>query len=286
MDKLNVRYEKEQATCRHCGVEFIANVLYVSDNRMFNGECPPCRDARIKAVEDRQKEIAEYNVLRKRRTWRSDCGIPIRYQTKDFSTFETSQGGNVTEIYQACIQYADNFPIEYDDWRKRTGQSYPSLGLFSAGVWGNGKTHLATAIVHRILDRWQGEDIALPVRFISEPDIYDRIQETYSFNNQERQARMSESEIIGQLSAVRLLVIDDLGKQPRKDMDFVRRTLFTIINKRYNALLPVVITTNKDTPALRDYVGNTGDEATLDRIIEMVGGKFKRVTGPSYRRRS
>lgn len=286
MDKVSIRYAQETVPCKNCGTEYLANIIYIFEHRQCRYLCPQCAAVEDRTAQEREAAALQVNIAAKRREWRKQCGIPERYQAKDFSTFETKQGGNIAETYQQCIQYAENFPVSYDEWRKRTGQSYPSLGLFSMGVWGNGKTHLAAAIVHRILDRWQGEDIGLPVRFVSEPDIYESIQETYSFNQEEKQLRMSESEIINRLCTVRLLVIDDLGKQPRKDMDFVRRTLFTIINRRYNALLPVVITTNKDTPALRDYVGNTGDEATLDRIIEMVGGKFKRVTGPSYRRRS
>ncbi len=122
---------------------------------------------------------------------------------------------------------------------------------------------------------------------ISEPELYERIQQTYSYSYQERENKQSEQDILDHLSRVRLLIIDDLGKTPRKDMDFVRRTLFSIINRRYIGLLPVVITTNKDpsdTKGLRDYLGNSSDEATLDRILEMTQDNIFVVKGESYRR--
>jgi len=113
-----------------------------------------------------------------------------------------------------------------------------------------------------------------PVRLISEPELYERIQQTYSYSFAEREQKESEQDIMNQLCRAPLLIIDDMGKTPRRDMDFVRRTMFNIINRRYKALLPVVITTNKDLEGLRDYLGNSSDEATLDRIMEMAEGSF------------
>ena len=81
-----------------------------------------------------------------------------------------------------------------------------------------------------------------------------------------------------------MLIIDDLGKVQRRDMEFVRRTLYAIINRRYDALLPVVITTNKDADGLKNYLGNDAEQATFDRIIGMTQGKFIQVKGQSYRR--
>ena len=284
MDEKSVNYEEIIAICKNCGQEFTAKVYICLGHKIPQNYCRTCSDALI--AEERQKDemVKEAEISGQRRRWRENCGIGPRYMSEDFSTFESNRPGNFTEVYRKCLDYAEQFPIDYNAWLKRTAKAYPSLLLFSKEVWGNGKTHLVSSIAHKILDRWQGENIACPVRMVSEPEIYEKIQQTYSYSYDEREKKQSEQEIIDQYSRVKLLIIDDLGKTPRRDMDFVRRTMFSIINRRYDALLPVVITTNKDKEGLRDYLGNSNDEATLDRIIGMTAGKFIQVRGESYRR--
>lgn len=284
MESLSVEYKEIATICQKCSAEFMAKVYCLMGHEFTQQYCRECSD--LITEQERQAEEAQKlaEIAAQRRQWRENCGIDIRYMFTDFSTFGQNRPGNIAEIYRKCVDYADKFPVVYDTWRRRTGKAYPSLLLFSTGVWGNGKTHLVSSIAHRILDRWNGEKIASPVRLISEPEIYERIQQTYSYSYEERERKLSEQDIIDQLARVRLLIIDDIGKTPRRDMDFVRRTMFTIINKRYKALLPVVITTNKDKEGLRDYLGNNEDEATLDRIIEMTEGRFLQVKGTSYRR--
>ena len=282
MENGALAYEQETMICKTCGREFTANVVYIFGHRQGKDVCPECRDLEQQAEREKEDIKRTAEIAGTRRQWRLNSGISPKYQVVDFSNFDTKRGGNIAEVYRKCFEYADNFPVDYDPWLRKSGKAYPSILLYSDDIWGNGKTHLVSAIVHRILDRWQGEEIACPVCFISEPEIYARIQETYSFTQEEKQKRPSEQQIINKLVGVRLLVIDDLGKQERNDMAFVRRTLFDIINRRYNAMRPVVITSNKADKSLRDYLGR--DEATLDRIIEMTEGNRIKVGGTSYRR--
>ena len=93
-------------------------------------------------------------------------------------------------------------------------QGYHSLVLYSDHSWGVGKTHLACSIGHRILDRWQGERVGRSlVLFVSEPDIYTRIQATYGHPLEERYRHETEADIIRQLTSASLLIIDDVGKR-------------------------------------------------------------------------
>jgi DNA replication protein DnaC len=282
-----IRHAIEDQLCLECHSSYEAKVIYIFEHRHSRGLCPECTARGIQEDQDKDAQ----SITAKRREWRLKCGIPGKYQNEDFSTFDPTFGnGNISEVLRRCREYAEGFPVDYDAWLKETRQAYPSMVLFSP--WqspiltgnGNGKSHMATSIGHRVLDRWKGEDISLPVRFIAEPTIYEQIQRTYSFSPAERQSEPSEQEIINALSRVRLLIIDDLGKQPRNDMSFVRRTLYAIINARYTHHRPVVITCNKNVSGLREYLGEH-EEATLDRIIEMTGRNFIEVKGPSYRRR-
>ncbi len=284
---MELNYLTEKRICPNCGQEFeTVKTTVFGREFILKKFCQPCSDRLIEAEREKEEAKKQGEISSQRRLWRENCGISPRYMSEDFSTFKTDRPGNVAEVYRKCLDYADGFPVDYNAWLKRTNQAYPSLLLYSPGATGNGngKTHLVMSIAHRILDRWQGENIARPVQVINEPDIYDRIQQTYSYSMQEREQKQSEQDIIAQYSRVRLLIIDDLGKVQRRDMEFVRRTLYAIINRRYDALLPVVITTNKDAKGLVDYLGNDAEQATFDRIIGMTQGKFIQVKGQSYRR--
>jgi DNA replication protein DnaC len=60
-----------------------------------------------------------------------------------------------------------------------------------------------------------------------------------------------------------LLVLDDLGAE--KPTEWVQEQLFIIINRRYEELLPTLITTNCSMAELIDRIGRR----TADRILEM-----------------
>lgn len=257
--------------------------------RILGGtRCPPCREK--KAEEDRQAEeaakIAEF--AKTRREARNRCGIEPKYQVEDFSTFKLDGlPGNLKKAYRQAYDYAEKFPIV------EMGKGYRSMVLFSEKSWGVGKTHLASAIAHRILDRWTGSPTTCPVRFISEPELLLQITATYNFTQEEKQYRESESDILNRLIYVPLLIIDDVGKRKVADLRFVQRIHFSIIDGRYKRLKPVVLTANLDSEGLGRYLGGINpagpesygeDEATLDRLIEMSRGHFTKMDGESYRR--
>ena len=68
-----------------------------------------------------------------------------------------------------------------------------------------------------------------------------------------------------------LLVIDDFGKEP--PTDWALSQLFRVVNARYEALKPVVVTTQFSRPALIERLSKNGDEQTavaiVSRLFEM-----------------
>ena len=60
-----------------------------------------------------------------------------------------------------------------------------------------------------------------------------------------------------------MLILDDLGAE--KPSDWVKEQLYVIINRRYENMLPTIITTNCTMNELKDRIG----ERTASRIIEM-----------------
>lgn len=240
------------------------------------GYCPACQHK--KAAELKAKEEAERlaEVARQRRKWRYTCGIPDLFMNKRFETFEKERQ---PLAYKKCLRYAEQSPLS-------PARGYPSLVLFSAGVWGVGKTHLICSIAHQILNRWNGEEISCPVLFITEPDLFRRIQATYNIPPEEKARRESENDVFTHLIKVPLLILDDIGKEERADPRFVQKVLFAIIDGRYRLQLPIVLTTNLSPEQLSAHLGGErGNDASYDRLVEMSEGKFIQLKGKSYRRK-
>ena len=284
MDKVKAKSTQEQKECKGCGKEYTSNILIIfkDPQDLSQGHCPDCREKKRKEWEAKQEANRQAIAAKQRLQWRRESGIPPKFMAQEFGTFERERQ---PKAYDHCLKYANEYPILYRDYTKEKGKAFRSLVLFSPGAWGLGKTHLASAIGHRILNRWNGEDIIRPVEFISEPDIYRRIQATYSYSSDEKRYMPSAEKILNRLIYQPLLIVDDIGKEKRIDSKFIQRTLFALIDARYRSMRPMVLTTNLSPDELKNYLGAGSDEASFDRLLEMCQGKFIKMTGESYRRK-
>jgi DNA replication protein DnaC len=274
---LNNNVEVTKRDCLGCGEEFESRTFLVCGVRinLDRGFCPACRDKKAAELAAREEAERLAGIARKRREWRYGCGMPIKFMNEEFGTFESERQ---PRAYKKCVAYAEHFPL-------LKPRGYPSLVSLSAGDWGVGKTHLVCSIIHHILNRWNGEEISCPVLFITEPDLFRRIQATYNIPPEERAWHETENDVFNQLIRVPLLILDDVGKEERADPRFVQRVLFAIIDGRYRLTLPIVLTTNLSPEQLSAHLGGErGNEASYDRLVEMTGGKFIQLKGESYRR--
>ncbi|MEZ4770234.1 MAG: ATP-binding protein [Caldilineales bacterium] len=115
--------------------------------------------------------------------------------------------------------------------KARSFAAHPEGWLLLTGAYGSGKTHLAAAIAHDVLGR--GE----PVLFVVVPDLLDHLRATFGPS--------SETSFDDRFEAVRqspLLILDDFGAQSATP--WAKEKLFQILNYRYVAHLPTVLTTN------------------------------------------
>lgn len=269
--------EVKKKNCLDCGKEFDSRTFIVCGCHLNfdRGYCPVCRQEKYEEMMAKEEVARLATVARKRRRWRNSCGIPNMFMDKQFDTFEQEQQ---LRAYKKCLSYAENFPLS-------SARGYPSLLLFSPSIWGVGKTHLVCSIAHHILNRWDGEEINCPILFTTESDLFRRIQATYSIPREEKDWREGENDVFNHLIRAPLLVLDDIGKEERADPRFVQRVLFAIIDGRYRAQLPMVLTTNLSPAYLSTHLGGErGNEAAYDRLIEMTNGTFIQLKGESYRR--
>lgn len=115
--------------------------------------------------------------------------------------------------------------------KARAFAAHPEGWLLFTGTYGSGKTHLAAAIAQEVLGR--GE----PVLFVVAPDLLDHLRAAFGPS--------SETSFDDRFEAVRqapLLILDDFGSQSATA--WAREKLFQILNYRYVAHLPTVLTTN------------------------------------------
>jgi DNA replication protein DnaC len=249
-----------------------------------SGVCPECRRKELELERNAERKVevlARKEQITKRRNEWLNLVIPPRYLDRTFKSFQSNRG-NLSKIFKSCIDYAEKFPIDYIAWLKEKMQAYPSMFLGSVN-YGTGKTHLACAIAHRIIDRWNGEHVACPVLVISEGDVYRQIQNTYSYDNKERQSLDSEADIVNRLQRVPLLVLDDIGKEIRPDLRFVQRIMFGVIDGRYKNNRPMIVTTNMSGEDLSRYLGAGTESACADRLVEMCRDNMWEIRAESYR---
>ena len=174
------------------------------------GKLVPCT---CRLAELAQQRVAALRTL-------SDLEILARM------TFETfvSEGHGLLPDKRANLRWA------YEE--ASTFAERPEGWLVLKGGYGCGKTHLAAAIANACVERGQ------PVLFITVPDLLDHLRATFAPSSPTSyDARFEE------IRTAPILILDDLGTE--SSTTWAQEKLFQILNYRYNARLPTVITTSK-----------------------------------------
>ena len=221
-------------------------VEIVVGNRKFRPLCLcKCEEERVKE-EDRlwkKKQLQiQIDRLRKDCFPKSDMGA-WNFENDDMSN------AKITNIMK---KYVENF----SELRK-TGQ-----GLLLYGSFGTGKTFAACEIANALIDR------CYPVLVTNFAQLLNRLQNTY-----ERQ------DFIDSLNYYVLLVIDDLGVE--RDSTYAKEQVYNIIDARYRAGLPMIITTNLTLDEIKKPI-SVDNRRIYDRIlekcfpIEFKGGNHRR----------
>lgn len=269
--------------CEHCGKPRYTKGFWLGGIIRWNMtgpercDCPAAvadyeREKATREAEERAKREAERAQRMQERV--DDIigasGMHARFLRRTFGTFElTAENQKAVRI---CKTYADNFRDKQPMYNPEPGRN----GLFISGPKGTGKTHLAAAIANQLMQE------GTAVVCMTMMDLLDGIKQTY---DQQRQRGLSEGSILSTYKEVPLLIIDDMGKEPATEWAVSK--IYAIINARYEAYLPTIITTNYSDGELvkRLTPKETGDpttaDATIDRLREMCSAIV--TSGESWR---
>jgi DNA replication protein DnaC len=174
------------------------------------------------------------------------------YHDKTFEGFEirAELSRDEQSNLKQALNLARDFAKEPQDW------------LMFTGGYGVGKTHLAAAIANSQAMR------GYPAMFVVVPDLLDHLRAAFSPD-----ARTSFDQRFEEVRTAALLVLDDLGTESATP--WAREKLYQIINHRYVAKLPTVITTSVSPDDL--------DPRIRTRILDETRCLIFPFIAPSYR---
>lgn len=215
--------------------------------------CDKCSTAREEKQRQREEESRRLKEEERYRSLIRLAGIPPRWKDVRFNTLDPDIQPAAQKIAR---EYAEGF-----------SKDSPSLVFFSRDN-GTGKTTLAACIANHIL-----HERRISVMFKKARDLMLEIRRTFS----DRWGGQGEAEILEKVSYVDLLVLDDVGHDPPSDWIFT--TYWTVLDRRLDWGLPVVVTTNRpfegEGELLSDRIGLGAASRLLGlcqhNVIEMSG---------------
>jgi DNA replication protein DnaC len=176
--------------------------------------------------------------------------------SKTFGTFEERLGEKLapeeSKSLQRALKTAHTFSEKPKGW------------LVFEGTYGCGKTHLAAAIAN------YRAGLGDPPLFVMVPDLLDHLRAAFSPNSGTSYDRRFD-----EVRTATLLILDDLGAQSATP--WAREKLHQLLNYRYNAELPTVITVAKE-----NLDQGLIDERIITRMLDERLCDFVEIKAPAY----
>ena len=199
---------EEEGVCPICkGARFLRRELPLGHPEF--GQAVPCRCVELEGQELRLARLQRY----------SNLGPLTRLTFDNLIRRGRSADPRDQARFQRCVEDAETFARDPQGW------------LVLVGASGCGKTHIATAVANRCLE------LGTPALFVVVPDLLDHLRAAYKPD-----ADVGYDELFEQVRGAPVLILDDLGTQSATP--WAQEKLFQIINHRFNARLPTVVTTN------------------------------------------
>ena len=220
----------EPEVCPKCGgAGFLRRDLPL-DHPEF-GRAVPCDCVVAESGEERLARLQRYSSL----------GPLTRLTFANLIEHGRSTNPRDRELFGGLVADAKAFAETPEGW------------LLIHGPSGAGKTHVAAAIANRCIERGQA------ALFVVVPDLLDHLRAAYSPTSE-----VGYDALIEQVRSAPTLVLDDLGTQHATP--WAQEKLFQILNHRYNAQLPTVVTTNLSLERLDERLRTRLTDPAIARV--------------------
>ena len=197
--------------------------------------CPECE--KEQRVEDKKVEESLRRVNLERKV--KDAGVPTRFMECSFENYRRDNDGQ-RKAGKLAEEYLERFT-----------QGKVSDPLFLLGTVGTGKTHLAIAILIKLLT----DEIIRSGKYTTTMKMLRDIRSSYNHGSDR-----TEQQIINSYTNVDLLVLDEVGVQYGTDGE--KLLIYEVLNGRYEEMKPTVIIANLPYPELEAYMG----KRVMDRL--------------------
>lgn len=185
--------------------------------------------------------------------------IPRRYEKCSFANFISEPGTSQDEALLQAHKLASEYPAV-------------DRGLIFMGPAGVGKTHLAVSIIRDLTEK------GFASVFCEFGSLLKEIQDSYN-----PVSKSSELKVLAPIFQAQVLVLDELGATV--PTDWVRDTMYQIINRRYNDNRLTIFTTNYlDKPrsdkeqVLEDRIGTRLRSRLYEMCVRVI------IDGEDYRK--
>lgn len=235
-----------KVTCVRHG-EYEAHIVQTPDGKEVMSMCPRCL-LEMKLPREQPRQISQREEAE---ALERMCGVPMRYAEASFDNYYV-QPDNYEQ--QRCLEEVINYAADFNKSEYRN--------MILMGSYGTGKTHLVCAITRML--HLQG----YRTFYITAQQFFRKC----------RDAEVSGGDvdnIVRRYASYDLFVVDEIGVQSGSQYEL--RIFFDLVNRRYNALKPTIISTNMALPDLTRTVGDN----VMDRLME--NALVLPMAWPSYR---
>ena len=183
------------------------------------GTIAPCQCQESRLEDEQRERLLTY----------SNLGHLTRFR------FENLDPDGFSDVEADRVQFRDAYN------RARTYADNPQGWLTFIGANGVGKTHLAAAIANHCIENGR------IVFFTYASDLLDHLRASFGPTSE-----VSYSDLFEQVRTTPLIIIDGLGSQ--NESSWAQEKLRQVMNHRYNAALPTVVTTAEHLEDLDPYI--------------------------------
>jgi len=172
----------------------------------------------------------------------------MAFENFDHKRVELSleQRQNLEQAFELAVDFAES----------------PEGWLIFQGVNGCGKTHLAAAIANRRVGEGK------PVFFVVVPDLLDRLRASYG-----QDSRIPYDEFFEEIKQSPVLILDDFGEQ--SGTAWAQEKLYQLINYRYNARLPMVVTMCLSLEEIETRVSSRMVDPKLSLVFNIIASDYR-----------